>query len=212
MMQRRGGGKSVRGRGRGQERTEDRKLTPRHLLRQLEPSLFFKGQTTSLLASETEKELVREARGGMAGRSHGGAISDSQCRARVGDAERCMRLYRGKIEGEGDKEGKVEKGERREKEEEAREGKGREREEVEERDTERERLLAESGGELSYYRMPSALSTLLLSTLSTPPDYSTLPLLSRYSLSLLAYPPPAFSSQPIRYYRADSSSATAVAS
>jgi hypothetical protein len=81
MMQRRGG-EVGRGRGRGQKRTEDRKLTPRHLLRQLEPSLFFKGQTTSLLASETEKELVREARGGMAGRSHGGAISDSQCRAR----------------------------------------------------------------------------------------------------------------------------------
>jgi hypothetical protein len=31
----------------------------------LEPSLFFKGQTTSLLASVTEKELVKDARGGM---------------------------------------------------------------------------------------------------------------------------------------------------
>jgi hypothetical protein len=31
----------------------------------LEPSLFFKGQTTSLLASVTEKELVNELRGGM---------------------------------------------------------------------------------------------------------------------------------------------------
>jgi hypothetical protein len=31
----------------------------------LEPSLFFKGQTTSLLASVTEKELVSELRGGM---------------------------------------------------------------------------------------------------------------------------------------------------
>jgi hypothetical protein len=41
------------------------KLTPKHLLRQLEPSLFFKGQTTSLLASVTEKELVSELRGGM---------------------------------------------------------------------------------------------------------------------------------------------------
>lgn len=40
-------------------------LTPRHRLRQLEPSLFFKGHTTSLLASVTEKELVSELRGGM---------------------------------------------------------------------------------------------------------------------------------------------------
>lgn len=40
-------------------------LTPRHRLRQLEPSLFFKGQTTSLLASVTEKELVSELLGGM---------------------------------------------------------------------------------------------------------------------------------------------------
>jgi hypothetical protein len=40
-------------------------LTPKHLFRQLEPSLFFKGQTTSLLASVTEKELVKDARGGM---------------------------------------------------------------------------------------------------------------------------------------------------
>lgn len=40
-------------------------LTPRHRLRQLELSLFFKGQTTSLLASVTEKELVSELRGGM---------------------------------------------------------------------------------------------------------------------------------------------------
>jgi hypothetical protein len=41
------------------------KLTPKHLLRQLEPSLFVNGQTTSLLASDTEKELVSEVRGGM---------------------------------------------------------------------------------------------------------------------------------------------------
>ena len=40
-------------------------LTPRHLLRQLEPSLLVKGQTTSLLASETENEPVNEARGGI---------------------------------------------------------------------------------------------------------------------------------------------------
>lgn len=40
-------------------------LTPKHRFRQLEPSLLVNGQTTSLLASETEKELVREARGGM---------------------------------------------------------------------------------------------------------------------------------------------------
>jgi hypothetical protein len=41
------------------------KLTPKHRLRQLEPSLLVKGQTTSLLASETEKELVSDDRGGM---------------------------------------------------------------------------------------------------------------------------------------------------
>lgn len=40
-------------------------LTPRHRLRQLEPSLLVSGQTTSLLASVTEKELVREGLGGM---------------------------------------------------------------------------------------------------------------------------------------------------
>lgn len=41
------------------------RLTPRHRLRQLEPSLLVSGQTTSLLASDTEKELVSEVRGGM---------------------------------------------------------------------------------------------------------------------------------------------------
>ncbi|KAF3400928.1 hypothetical protein DPV78_004939 [Talaromyces pinophilus] len=41
------------------------KLTPKHLFRQLEPSLFVNGHTTSLLASDTEKELVSEVRGGM---------------------------------------------------------------------------------------------------------------------------------------------------
>lgn len=41
------------------------KLTPKHLLRQLEPSLLVNGHTTSLLASDTEKELVSEVRGGM---------------------------------------------------------------------------------------------------------------------------------------------------
>ena len=40
-------------------------LTPTHRLRQLELSLFFKGQTTSLVSLTTEKELVREDRGGM---------------------------------------------------------------------------------------------------------------------------------------------------
>jgi hypothetical protein len=40
-------------------------LTPVHRLRQLDPSLFFKGQMTSLLASVTENELVSELRGGM---------------------------------------------------------------------------------------------------------------------------------------------------
>jgi hypothetical protein len=40
-------------------------LTPRQRLRQLEPSWFRKGQTTSLLASETEKDDVNEDRGGI---------------------------------------------------------------------------------------------------------------------------------------------------
>ena len=43
-------------------------LTPRHLFLQLEPSWLVNGQTTSLLASDAEKELVREDLGGMAGR------------------------------------------------------------------------------------------------------------------------------------------------
>lgn len=52
----------------GEENEEEEgtvKLTPVHRLRQLEPSLFFKGQMTSLLASVTENELVSELRGGM---------------------------------------------------------------------------------------------------------------------------------------------------
>ena len=40
-------------------------LTPRHRLRQAEPSWFFSGQTTSFCASDTEKELVSELRGGI---------------------------------------------------------------------------------------------------------------------------------------------------
>jgi len=43
-------------------------------LRQDEPSWFFSGQTTSLLTSVTEKELVRAERGGMF-RGGGGAAS-----------------------------------------------------------------------------------------------------------------------------------------
>lgn len=61
-----GGGGKLCARG---ETTETKRgkasLTPKHRLRQLEASLFFKGQTTSLLASVTEKELVSELRGGM---------------------------------------------------------------------------------------------------------------------------------------------------
>jgi len=44
----------------------NRMLTPRHLFLQLEPSWLVNGQTTSLLASEAWKELVREDLGGMA--------------------------------------------------------------------------------------------------------------------------------------------------
>ena len=44
---------------------EEEGHTPRQRLRQLEPSLFWSGQTTSLLASETENEPVRDERGGM---------------------------------------------------------------------------------------------------------------------------------------------------
>ena len=42
-------------------------LTPRHRFRQLDPSWFLNGQTTSLLASDAEKELVSEFLGGMPG-------------------------------------------------------------------------------------------------------------------------------------------------
>lgn len=45
-------------------------LTPRQRFRQFVPSLFVNGQTTSLLTSETEKELVSEDRGGMARRMY----------------------------------------------------------------------------------------------------------------------------------------------
>jgi hypothetical protein len=40
-------------------------LTPRQRFRQAEPSWFFSGHTTSLVASETEKELVKEDLGGI---------------------------------------------------------------------------------------------------------------------------------------------------
>ena len=40
-------------------------LTPRQRFRHDEPSWFFSGHTTSLVASETENELVREDRGGI---------------------------------------------------------------------------------------------------------------------------------------------------
>lgn len=64
---------SLQGRGRAARpiracgRARIASLTPRHRLRQLEPSLLVKGHTTSLLASETENELVSEVRGGMVG-------------------------------------------------------------------------------------------------------------------------------------------------
>lgn len=50
---------------RAEREGKKRKLTPKHRLRQLDPSLFVSGHTTSLLASDTEKELVKEVRGGM---------------------------------------------------------------------------------------------------------------------------------------------------
>ena len=40
-------------------------LTPRHLFLQLEPSWFFRGQTTSLLESERGKDEVNDDRGGI---------------------------------------------------------------------------------------------------------------------------------------------------
>lgn len=46
-------------------------LTPKQRFRQLEPSWPVNGQTTSLLASEAEKELVREDRGGIASQRGG---------------------------------------------------------------------------------------------------------------------------------------------
>ena len=42
-------------------------LTPRHRFRQLDPSWFLNGQTTSLLASDAEKAVVNEFLGGMPG-------------------------------------------------------------------------------------------------------------------------------------------------
>ncbi len=42
--------------------------TPRQRLRQLDPSALRRGQTTSLAASETAKEEVREERGGISAR------------------------------------------------------------------------------------------------------------------------------------------------
>lgn len=45
--------------------TKRRKLTPMQRLRQLEPSWFRSGQTTSLLASVIEKEEVKADRGGI---------------------------------------------------------------------------------------------------------------------------------------------------
>ncbi|GAT22481.1 hypothetical protein RIB2604_01505150 [Aspergillus luchuensis] len=50
--------------GSSTDRRRSRSLSE-HLFRQLEPSLFFNGHTTSLLTSVTEKELVSDARGGM---------------------------------------------------------------------------------------------------------------------------------------------------
>lgn len=57
-------------------------LTPRHRFRQLDPSLFLNGQTTSLLASDAEKELVNEFLGGMPGAcGSGDPLFCSQARA-----------------------------------------------------------------------------------------------------------------------------------
>lgn len=48
-----------------QQTQQSRTLTPRQRLRQLEPSWLRNGHTTSLLASETEKDEVRADRGGI---------------------------------------------------------------------------------------------------------------------------------------------------
>lgn len=46
-------------------------LTPKQRFRQLDPSWFFNGQTTSLLTSDAENELVREDLGGIVRRMKG---------------------------------------------------------------------------------------------------------------------------------------------
>lgn len=62
-------------------------LTPRHLFRQPEPSWFRRGQTTSLLVSATEKEPVREVRGGMALLLDAGSLASKSTAARAGWGE-----------------------------------------------------------------------------------------------------------------------------
>lgn len=53
-------------------------LTPTHLFRQLDPSWFLNGQTTSLLGSDAEKEPVNEVLGGMPGAcGSGGCLQPS---------------------------------------------------------------------------------------------------------------------------------------
>jgi hypothetical protein len=63
VEQHRGG---TRGRGRGREEgREGRTLTPVQRLRHAEPSWLRSGQTTTLFSSDTEKDPVSEARGGI---------------------------------------------------------------------------------------------------------------------------------------------------
>ncbi len=61
-------------------------LTPRHLFRQLDPSWFLNGQTTSLLASDAENELVSEFLGGMPGGSGSGDRLSAAKRVQQGSA------------------------------------------------------------------------------------------------------------------------------
>lgn len=57
-----------------------------HLFRQLDPSWFLNGQTTSLLASDAVKELVNEFLGGMPGAYGSGERLSAAKRVQQGSA------------------------------------------------------------------------------------------------------------------------------
>ena len=64
-----------------------------HLFRQLDPSWFLNGQTTSLLASDAEKELVNEFLGGMPGGYGSGGRLSAATRVEQGSAPGLYGVY-----------------------------------------------------------------------------------------------------------------------